>query len=194
MSAAPSLGGSPFLARLEQDPAVICLVDRSLRITYCNPAWDRFALDNEGEEAQSRHVLGRSVLEPVPEPLRPSFEQGFAQALSARRPFELVYQCHSPEIHREFRLRAAPGAELDGLLLVHSLVVAQPHEEQPFWPSQSYVDRMGYVMMCCHCRRTRRVARKAQWDWVPGYLADPPRRVTHGLCEVCQTLLLPQFA
>ena len=53
---------------VEADTAVIFCLDADLRITYCNPAWDRFALENGGEHlcrpaAANSAQLGQSRMQ-----------------------------------------------------------------------------------------------------------------------------------
>ena len=50
---------------LEQSSMVSYIVDGDYQINYCNPAWDRFALENDAPELIRTSVLGldlRSVL------------------------------------------------------------------------------------------------------------------------------------
>jgi hypothetical protein len=47
--------------------------------------------------------------------------------------------------------------------------------------------------MCCHCRRTRLSSDPPEWVWVPGFVREPPSRVSHMICTPCRTLHYPEF-
>jgi len=55
-----------------------------------------------------------------------------------------------------------------------------------------YRDATGTILMCMHCRRTRRNLPEPQWDLVETYVTTPPRGVSHGLCPECLEKHYPQ--
>ena len=182
---------------LENDPAVIYVLDRNLRIVYCNESWDRFAAQNGGKGLERQHQMGRAVMDSVPMPLKRFFENGYRKVLSSRKMWEHCYECSSPAVYRSFRMACYPDPEGDGLVVVNSLSVERLHDDpdsnQPFSSGIAYLDRDGVTTMCCHCRKTCRVEQVAVWDWVPEYLENPPALISHGICPVCMSLLYPQF-
>jgi hypothetical protein len=92
-------------------------------------------------------------------------------------------------------MASLPDPGLDRVIVVNSLVVEEPHtgaDRQECLADRSlYQDHNGTTVMCCHCRRTRRVGRLISWDWVPGYVADPPEPVSHDICPVCLSVFYP---
>lgn len=78
-------------------------------------------------------------------------------------------------------------------MVVNSLVVERAHEDSGLPPlSSMYQDGKGLVVMCSHCRRTRRAAQvPEQWDWVPEYVAMPAANTSHSLCPVCLDYYYP---
>lgn len=182
---------------LETDPAVIYVLDRELRIVYCNQAWDRFSADNGGLGLERRRQIGRPVMGVIPAPLKSFFEEGFGKALTFRQVWEHNYECSSPTVYRKFRMMVCPDPEGDGLVVVNSVFVERLHDslERKAVPPDglTYLDPHGFVTMCCHCRRTNRARQPAAWDWVPAHIESPPELVSHGICRVCANLYYPEL-
>lgn len=158
-----------------------------LTLAYLNPAWFRFAGENQGEPTISREwSLGRSILDAVPAPILPFFQTQYGRCLAEGRPWEHHYECSSPESYRKFHLNVFPLGNAEGLLLVNSLVAESPWTptESPLQPDR-YRARNGILIQCCHCRRFRRNDESATWDWVGVWVKQMPEQVSHGLCESC---------
>jgi len=187
--------GSELLARFEpllssldrsdlaRSPDVICgVLADGLTIGYANAAWFEFARQNG-----ARRVWGPGdcLLDAISDPIRGFYAEKLGQVLADRTPWEHDYECSSPDVHREFRLRALVLGEGAGLLLVHALRVEGPHADpgHPFVASR-YRSAAGLITQCAHCRRVRCVATPS-WDWVPALVAQPVENLTHGLCEAC---------
>lgn len=186
-------GGTPR-PDLEDDPAVICVLDRRLHIVYCNAAWDRFAAENGGVGLERERQLGRALLDVVPEPLRPLISEGFRGVITGGSPWRQVYECSSPSVFRRFQLAVYPDSRSAGLVAVHSLLIERPHdpaEREAQAAGPLYIGQDGLIRMCCHCRRTRRAQPDAAWDWVPAYVEHPPTSVSHWICETCLNLFYP---
>lgn len=176
------------LEKLERDLSSIFVLDPSLRITYCNPAWDTFALKNGGAKATRSHVLGKECLEVIPEPLRTFYAAAFTQVGESEKPWEHDYECSSPELYRLFHMRVLPLK--NGFLLVeNSLRIEEMHGctgRAAAAVESMYRDKDGIITMCAHCRRTlRNDASKSHWDWVSSWVAELPSNVSHGLCQSC---------
>ncbi len=53
-------------------------------------------------------------------------------------------------------------------------------------PQDNYRDASGTILMCMHCRRTRRGSPgECEWELVEAYVQQPPKGVSHGLCPDC---------
>lgn len=176
---------------LDERKDVICVLSSDLRIAYCNPAWDRFALDNQGEEAVGSRVLGTNLLDVAGESLQRFYRHVFDAVASSSKPFDFDYECSSADRFRMFRMEIMP-LRPTGFLVVHSLRVEEPHSRKAESPdAQHYRNSSGIVTMCSHCRRTRRVGEPQRWDWVPAHLGDRSLSVSHGLCQVCRVYYYP---
>lgn len=185
------------LESLEADQSIIYMLSPDLRIIYCNKAWDEFASLNGGVNLDRETILGTLILDVIAGPLRPFFASGFAQAQTRLQPWEHDYECSSPDSFRLFHMRVLPLAS-SYLLVENSLQVERPHgPERPAMPAYpaSYLNEHGMLIMCSHCRRTRRIGAGAVsiWDWVPDFLIDPPGRVSHGLCPNCRAYFYPHL-
>jgi hypothetical protein len=180
---------------LQTDRSIIYILDAGSQIVFCNWAWDRFAFQNGGTRLDNLSVFGRSVLDVTPEPLQSFYSATYAAVRKTRQPHEHDFECSSPETFRFFHMRVLPiGGPY--LCVENSLRIERAHDvdqecAQPV--ASRYVDQEGIVVMCCHCRRTRRSRNVGsdRWDWVPDFLNAPPGPVSHGLCEFCLRFFYP---
>ena len=148
-----------------------------------------------GCDSNRTEIRGTSVLDVIPELLRPIYANGYAQAKGQSRPWEHDYECSSPDSYRLFHMRALPLSN-SYLLIENSLRVERHHgPERPAMPANTvlYLGDTGILTMCCHCRRTRRIgtASVPVWDWVPAHLVNPPGPISHGLCRNCRAYFYP---
>ncbi len=176
---------------------VSCVLDENLRLAYCNPAWDHFALKNGGDAAMAKRVVGTQLFDFIPDVLRVFYDQLFevARATLQMRPHD--YECSSPTTYRLFRMEVRPLPSSAGFVVVHALRVEHPHgsdrTSSPPWADR-YCNSDGIITMCAHCRKTKHVAEPDVWDWVPEYLgpAAPRARISHGLCGPCFAYFYPR--
>jgi len=181
------------VAALEHDHAVIFSLDADLRITYCNTAWDRFAVANGGPELMRPAPIGRPLLDFISGPLAAYYAAALGNARSAPEPWHHVYECSSPAAFRRFVMHVFPDKVTHGLLVVNSLCVERPHEPgQTRLRDADYRGRNGLIVMCSHCRRTRRDGPLEEWDWVPEYVEHQPPKTSHGLCNPCLEYYYPK--
>jgi hypothetical protein len=174
------------LSSLDHSDDVVCALDNALCIVYCNPAWDRFAAQNGGTTCRSSKIIGTPLFQCISESLTRFFRTAFDVVLESGDPFEFDYECSSAQTYRIFRMRILPISGPASLLLVHSLRVEKPHDRPSLPPDDArYRSPAGFIVMCCHCRRTKRVAEAGAWDWVPDYVAGVPPRVSTGMCSTC---------
>jgi hypothetical protein len=75
----------------------------------------------------------------------------------------------------------------EGLLAINSLRVERLHDVPSLAGLEEvYRQDSGLIVMCGHCRRTRRAVGDPDiWDWVADYVAKQPSQVSHGLCDAC---------
>ena len=174
------------LERLSRETASIVALDCAYLIRWVNTGWEQFARENEGDAVLARWVPGASYLDGIQGPLRGLLQAAFENAQLVGEPFELEYECSSPDRFRACQLRALPFRE-EGLLLSHSILVEAPHERVACAALEaSYRDpTSGLLVQCANCRRVRRLDARA-WDWVPAWVEQIPDATSHGICAACR--------
>ena len=174
-------------AAVESNPHACFALTESLDISYCNPAWDRFALENGGEpNVFAANVLHKPFLEVVPPGLVEHYRGLFQTARALGRLQSQDYECSAPQIFRAYRMQVYPLRPGCGFVVINSLRVVHPHTRTVCEPvDATYRDKDGLIHMCANCRRTRRVADPLTWDWVPAYIEQPRRDVSHSVCPFC---------
>jgi hypothetical protein len=180
-----SVGGAVPTSTLEASRDVVCQLDDALRITYCNPAWDRFALANNGELATADRVIGSVIIGFAPPELIEFYTAAFASARDAIVEFD--YECSSPDLYRSFQMQILPIEQPQGYTLINALNVEESMEgrRSALVRGPEYLTDAGIITVCSHCRRSRRVDVSDQWDWVPSNLKPAQRNVSHGICPIC---------
>lgn len=168
---------------LARDPASIAVLSPDGVILWVNEAWCSFAADNGGQGDTSTFGLGLRYADAVQGELRTWFDEHLHKCQETHQPFELDYECSSPDTFRKFRLRVLP---VEGYVLMsHALTAEQPHTRTEMPPDDAaYRAPSGLTTQCSNCRRFRRLDGGA-WDWVPAWVERPPARVSHGICAVC---------
>lgn len=157
-------------------------------IAYVNPAYFRFAAENGGERVPIDWSVGANLFEAIRGPQRPFYVDHLAACLASEEPWSHEYECSSRELLRRYHLHAYP-LRGEGLLLVHSLVVAEPQDvsRRPVVRPrvEDYRDADGLIHQCYHCRRVRRQVDGRGWDWVPEWVETPRPETSGVLCEPC---------
>ena len=159
----------------------VCILDRDNHITYCNPAWDRFALANGGELATFAHVKGINVLSVCTDQLRGFYRQMLSQCRSTGLPVFHGYTCSSSSVARTAKMTLKSHG--DFLSVQHTMLTETKHTNTPRTFDDAYV-RSGLVKMCANCRRTFN-HQSSSWEWIPQLLVTMPKNASHGLCELC---------
>ncbi|MBZ5494548.1 MAG: hypothetical protein LAO76_26790 [Acidobacteriia bacterium] len=175
-------------ASVESSPHACFALTESLYICYCNPAWDRFALENGGgADVLAASVLHKPFLQFVTDELRENIKNLFQRARTFGRLQSQDYECSSAQVFRLYRMQVYPLQSGSGFVVNNSLVVVHPHTRAICEPDDSiYRCKLGLIHMCANCRRTRRVDDPAAWDWVPAYVAHTRRDATHTVCPFCR--------
>jgi len=176
--------------QVDRNETATCVLDVSLTITYCNPAWDRFALANNGESAVASRICGTPLFRYVPRVLEYHFLKLFERAREKRELVTANYECNSPDVFRKFCMHISPIPATFLLAVEHHLLA---HGDIPY-PAFRIADHdygVGeLVIMCAQCRRTKRL-HDNYWDWVAELLRNPPARASYGICGECLVLYCP---
>src|ERR1700675_3966956 len=93
------------LEALEIDSAVCYVLDSNLDIAYTNPAWDKFARDNDGSYLTADAVNRKNIFQVIPGVLRPFYTRVFDEVRSRGVVWQHVYACSGPQRFRKFRMR-----------------------------------------------------------------------------------------
>lgn len=194
---APSSRSRPFTAAIHDlaatgDAAV--LVDLAGTILFANDAWDRLArmVGAAGDAA-----VGKRLVDSVHgAEARELLQQVLARAArtTAGRIASVTLERNGPDLARLVRMRVSPvmaGSEAIGLAVVQRIVRELPARE--VYPvvegtADEYRAPGGGIEQCTCCRRTRRPAEPAEWDFVPALVAAPPPDATYGYCPLCREL------
>lgn len=180
---------------LEAHPASVYALSPELRLSYVNPAWEGFALANGGAPVLQDWPLGRDVMAAVPQVLRPFYYGLFHEALQGlpQHPLQHAYECSSADVYRRFAMTLYPLEGQAGLLVVNALALEQAHAGRSAQApeEQAYRAAGGLITQCAHCRMIRHGREPGRWDWVPAWVRQPPREVSHGICDVCLAQYYP---
>lgn len=169
-------------------------------LAYVNPAWMEFARDNHGEpQISTEWNLGRSLMDAVPPTLKNFFGDFFHASLQISgeqtHPRQLVYECSSDRLFRQFQMTVYPVPKQQGWLVVNALVREIPHPLMPHGPHEitawEYVDQNGIIHQCAHCRKIKHVRDENRWDWIPEWVKTVPSSISHDLCHFCLEYFYP---
>ena len=163
--------------------AVIYAVDRNLRLTHTNFAWDQFACENGAPELAGDRIHGICLMDVISEVLRPFYEERYRRVTTEQQEQWHVFECSSPEVYRRIHMRILPLTQ--GILMINSLVAESGFQQIVSNEPSCYVSESGIVTVCSHCRRVKNLLDKSRWDWVPSFFTHPPAKLSHGLCSVC---------
>jgi hypothetical protein len=163
----------------DRDPHVIYAVDEKYRIVRCNPAWNTFALENNGSAAKEGRVRGISLFAVIPQVLSEYYDAGFEVARKQGR-WQHEFDCSSARVTRRLRMTVTPFGS--GLLFRN--VVLRDALAPPSEAGGKFADYGPGVTMCCHCRRVEN--RKTNvWQWIPEYIEATPPETRSRLCPAC---------
>ena len=176
---------------LDLSPLVSYALDAHLRVAYCNPAWSRFAADNDAIELAGTGALGMDLCG-VTGPLHPFYMQAFARVDNGEAVLEFLYDGSSPQVYRQFQMRIHSLRPAGWYLITNLRVVERPHDAPVTTGLGNYVNSDGQIVTCCHCRRSRRAGDLEHWDFVSAHLERPLDRVVRGLCHVCHDYFYPE--
>jgi hypothetical protein len=191
--------GSYDLVSLRQHSQTIYGIWPDFRLSYVNPGWFRFALENQGEpEISTKWRLGTSILDAIASPIRAFYKNQYQRCLQTRTPWSHEYECSSPTLYRWLHQSTYPLGRAEGLLIVNSLKIERLHDPCARTPEKAentiYRDKNGVAYQCPHCRRFKNLLELERWDWVPEWVKQMPSATSHTLCGVCFAHYYPNVA
>lgn len=179
------------IALLEQHPGTVYGLWPDLTLAYMNPAWFRFARENQGEPAISDNwTRGRRITDVLPEVLHPFYVELYLRGLenTSDQPLLHDYECSSPQEYRCFNMRLHNLGFGAGLLVINCDQQVGQHWRTPHQGKiELYRDGAGRYSQCTHCRcyKNRQQKQSNSWDWIPDWISQPPSPIDYSLCPDC---------
>jgi hypothetical protein len=178
-----------LIAASNESSSVTFLTNAANRIIYCNPAWDDFAIENGARGITHGGALGIDLFTVIAPELKGFYRSNLDVTRNSGEPWNLIYECSSPNHFRAYRMRVYPLRDRE-LLFTNSLVVGSAHSLQRDVKTDDYVSSYGIVTMCAHCRCSRD-QRSGRWDYVLAFVRSTDTRISHGLCRTCREYFYP---
>lgn len=165
-------------------------LSEKLELIYFNKAWFEFALLNKGEPCISaRFPLGTPFQNAITGELGQFYVQKFLEVIRCGQPWYHEYECSSSKTYRVFHQGVYPLKNGEGLIVVNSIKVEKKIRKRDgavFSPKKKdYMQKFGFLTQCSNCRRTQRANQSEIWDWVPCWVDDIPKGVSHSICPIC---------
>jgi hypothetical protein len=161
-------------------------LDAHDRLIAVDPAWDDFALANDGVQANSALVLGRPLRDFLSDDATLMFVEALLQAARlTRRARSVAYRCDGPGQMRRFLMTATPF-DNGHVRVEHALQCSEARAPAPHYRSA----RNARWLRCSQCLALR----EPGLPWIPVDLLPPhllavsEREVTYGVCGDCLCL------
>jgi hypothetical protein len=168
------------------------IVDAQKQITFCNPAWDTFAIENEAPELANDGVIGTNLFQWIPPFLQTSYEAMFLEVEKTGQLRDLSYNCSSSTVFRTFQMLIYPIEPMNWFLVTNVKLIDRPHQMEDRSNLREYTDRNGLITVCSNCRCAQRADKPSQWTFVRHLLAKDVPNVSHGLCPTCNLYFWPR--
>ena len=190
---------APFLRnagieQMEISKDVIYVLDKGFKLRAYNPAWKKFAEENNGTALLSKYDLGVRVTDAYPEVLRQYYESVYEKALRTGNRIDVEYECSSDDLYRKFQQSLYALENRAGLIISNHLKIELPHQDKGVEPLPFHRNSDGILVQCSHCRRVKNHTEKDRWDWVPEYVKQIPEKTSHGLCGRCVVFYYPDYS
>lgn len=168
---------------------VVYRIDAQDRIVSTNPEWDRFALENAGENLVSERVRSESLWDYISDHTTRLLYRDLLKRVRSGHQANFPLRCDSPDLRRflEMSMRLAEGdtVEFEVRTLRLEKRAAQPLLERGGERSDEF------LRMCGWCKKMPYGAGWVEIEEAVAKLslfesAELPL-VSHGICEACET-------
>jgi len=172
-------------------------VDRNDVITAVNQEWRVFARENDGGDLEGtvlgtwlwQHLAGMEV--------KHLYRVLVEKVRVTRRPVRVPFRCDAPELRRDMVLELEPLAE--DAIRFSSWVVEERERPRVRLLEAGRPEDSGHTLfMCAWCKRIR--TDEGTWVELEDALGEgdvfdqgPLPKITHAVCQDCQTLVLSQL-
>ena len=138
-------------------------------------------------------VIGSHLFDAIPGVLKRFYRHAIQEVRNKQEIWDRLYECSSPEQFRRYRMRIHLIAGRSWLLVTNTLVSQRP-QKKPLTSQPNIYLRDGIILLCAHCRCSKRIDGSNQWDFVPEHLrlkGIALKHVSHGLCPICRAYFYP---
>lgn len=172
---------------LEAEPDSACLLGEDWDVIYVNPAWDRFAEENEGH-CTSGHILGQSYHSFSSDRATRELLHSIQIRVNAGEAFTLFTRCDSPGIERRLASHFLPvtGGGFRGTAVLHLTIEPRVFEQRLAWGAQDAAVQERLSCSSCH-----RVFRGGRPGWHLDVSSNTAARagISSSYCPTCEGLL-----
>ncbi len=175
---------------MENSSHTIFGLSKDLKLIYFNQAWFEFAQQNNGEPNISLlYPIGTPFENGISGEIKTFYIENYTKVLRDLKVWKHEYECSSPELYRLYYQDVYPLKNGEGIIVINSLKVEIPHDKKDKNKSvlaiKEYVNANGFITQCTNCRKTQRPKELEIWDWIPNFVLNPPKNVSHSICSIC---------
>lgn len=162
------------------------LLDGRDRIADAGGAWDRFAMENDGNDILRERVIGSSIYDHVVGDTSGMFLRTLLSSVRLLgRPLTRPYRCDSPDTKR-FMEMTLVAEEDDSVRLSHRLVRSEPFGQRFIFTVER--GRQAFLVRCSMCNRVKRSNHWMEPEVAAQtgeFQAGQPQSVIYGVCPRC---------
>jgi hypothetical protein len=175
---------------IENSPHSIFGLSKDLKLIYFNKAWFEFSKQNNGEpEISEIFTIGTAFESAINGTIKDFYISNYKKVLRDLKVWKHEYECSSPTLYRIFCQDVYPLKNAEGIVVVNSLKTQRPLDNKDHKNvnllTTEYADKNGIITQCTNCRKTQRVNNIDVWDWLPAYVYESTKNVSHSICPIC---------
>lgn len=175
---------------LENSKHSICGLSKDLNLTYFNPRWFQFLMENSIDKSDfNKFPVGTPIIEALSGDIKDFYIQNYKKVLATGEIWHHDYECSSSTEFRQFHQSVYPLKNGEGLIVIHSLKVNLPMDQTNRKPhaaiAKNYLQSTGFITQCSNCRKFQRLDNQEIWDWIPEWVESMPENVSHSICPTC---------
>lgn len=179
------------LETLENSRYSIYALSKDMELIYFNPAWIRFAQENDVDrDVLNKFSLGTAIPKVLKgQEVRDFYIQNYKNVLATGKVWRHEYECSSIDEFRYFHQGVYPLKDGEGIIVINTLLVNVPADliNRKAYEAieKQYLQPTGLITQCTNCRYTQRADQPEIWDWVPSWVEKMPDNISHSICPTC---------